>query len=168
MLHVYLILCIYYVSFYCFCLIWPKSQALDLDPFYFVWPIYIASGMLSLSHFPYVFGDKLSLACVLESGRRLQPLNPLDLGLLLALFFKSWWYCVVSNLFTQVLWSFFKFFKLAELRVLWGLSVILFVMLKCVLLWLFHVIYVVVVFLVIMVTCCAYEHVCCGVMPRGV
>ena len=42
---------------------------------------------------------------------------------------------------------------LAEVRVSCGLCVILFVMLKCVLLLLFHVIYVVVVFLVNMVTC---------------
>ena len=46
--------------------------------------------------------------------------------------------------------------------------VILFVMLKLLLLLLFEVLFVVDMFLVIMVTCCAYEHVCCGVMPRGV
>ena len=50
------------------------------------------------------------------------------------------------QLFNQVL-------DVAEIRVLCGLFMILFLMLKFVMLLLFHVIYVVVVFLVIMATC---------------
>ena len=57
---------------------------------------------------------------------------------------------------------------MAEPRVSCGLSLILFWLIICVLKLLFHVIYVVVVFLVIMVTCCAYELGCFVVRPSGV
>ena len=59
---------------------------------------------------------------------------------------------MVGIIVNQVLLVSSIFVKLADFRVLYGLFLILFVMDKCVLLLLFHVIYVVVVPLVIMVT----------------